>query len=127
MICQLTLAQEVKLSKFQGDTVAIVPIETLNNINTQLKTTRDLKQSLRFAYNKINIQKKEISLLKDSLNKQNASCVLVERKLKKSDWEYIRAVNRYERAEKKMFEQKRYMIGGGIIAGGILILTLILK
>jgi len=111
----------VILSKYQNDSVAIVPIKTFNTINLQLAQTENLRKSLVASYKVVRKQEKIIRILKDSLNLYDYSPnILLKQQLKTRDWQYEILNKRYERSRAKTKSQKRLMIGGSIVSVGLI-------
>lgn len=121
ILYQLTLTQEVKLARYQNDSVAIVPIKTFNKINLQLDKYDKMRVDL-YRYKKI-IKKKneEITLLKDSLFIINGLYDKMASRNKKTDWQYLKIEGQYERAVKKNKKYRSYLIGGGMLSVGIIV------
>lgn len=121
-------AQTVILSEYRNDSVAIVPIKTFNLINVQLETTEKLRKSLVASYRVVNKQEKTIKMLSDSLSTfDRKSLILLQNRIKKTDWQYEVLDKRYDRAKLKIAKQQRFMLGGGVLSIGIIAFLIAIK
>jgi hypothetical protein len=115
----------VTLFKSGNDTLVTIPLEQIDNINKQLKESRKNKSDYAKIYKAWSAQKVINDTLKlklilcDSLiNIKDSIIVVMDNAISKNHSEYTKAVNRYERAEKK---NKKYK-STSLIVGSLLIL-----
>jgi len=114
------------LYKSGNDTLVTLPLEQIDNINKQLKESRKNKSDYTKIYKAWSLQKNINDTLKlklivcDSIiTAQDSIIVVKDGVISRSHSEYMKAVHRYERAEKK---NKKYK-STSLIAGSLLILV----
>jgi len=136
---QLCWTQQVTLLKSGTDTIVILPLNAIKNINVQLIEARIIKKKnikLVNDYKKqgiiINKYKYELAK-KDSIiaynTKQiNHQSLVIDKNvllLKKTDYQLLKYIGMYDRSKKKNTDLKRVLVGGGILSVGIITLILV--
>jgi hypothetical protein len=121
------------LYKSGNDTLVTMPLKQIDNINKQLQDSRKTKSDYSKLYKAWNAQKIAIDTLKlelivndSTINAQdsiiNAKNIIISKHYK----EYMTAVHRYERAEKKnkKYKSTSLMVGSFLILVNIVVLVL---
>lgn len=115
------------LSKFQGDSVAIMSISTLNKINFQLEESQKILKQNKNSLFTISKQRKEILVLKDSINVQEKTIKRLTTNANQFSWQYERLNTSLKIQKRKVAKQKGIIIGGGVVSIGIIGFLLIFK
>jgi len=130
--CLSIQAQKVKLLKSGNDTIAILPLRIIRNINSQLSEARAIKidyyrlKSQLNKNNKLIIRKDSmINIRTNQIKTQSLVILKHEKTLKKQDWQLLKYMGMYERTQKKNKKLKRFILGGSILGAGILGLILV--
>jgi len=121
------------LFKSGNDTVVAMPLKQVDNINKQLSESRKNKSDYNKIYKAWSLQKIVVDTLKlkliicDSIINVKDSIILVkEDVIDKNYFEYKKAVNRYERAEKKnrKYKSTSLIVGSLLIIINLVVLVL---
>jgi len=113
----------VKLLVLETDTVAVISKSEITHINEQLKVARIESLKISQLRGSILTHQAMIDKLTAELNKKDSLYQVELSYRSKSDWDYIRAVNRYERAEKRTRKYKNMVVGIG--AASITIISML--
>jgi len=131
-LSQSIRTQQVTLLKSGNDTIAVLPLKAIRNINSQLKEARVIKaESIvlkkKLVYSNITLQEKESIILKQQreIVLKDSIINIQSIKIKRQGWDWLRAENKYEREKKKVIKFKRFFIGSLVLSTGIITLILI--
>jgi len=117
------------LYKSGNDTLVTLPIKQIDNINKQLSESRKNKTDYIRMYRAWKLEKNindtlELKLIQSDSTINTLDSIIQAKDIiiKRNHLEYIKAVHRYERAEKKMKKNKRT---AGIVGSILIILNLV--
>lgn len=124
--------QQATLLKSGKDTIVMLPLKSVQNINVQLEKARVNKSNYRKLYKKYKANEALIKKQDNIILKKNA--LLAENVLSMESYNHnSKLLNRrllhcegmYERSQKKNEKYKKFLIGGGILSVGIISLILV--